>query len=986
MKITPIGKAALFLIFLTLWNAVNGGLNTLYMVYSAVASALMVAWAALEISAFAVEAQAEIPEQTFAGDQVPIKLTIRNRGLLPAIGLAAVTRRGRTPLGDLSGRSSTEVVVPYRFTRRGRTNITDLGIEFSFPFRLFIKVKAIPVRGIVVFPSLMEFSGKPRMQDVATEEVARPRRGAGDDFWSVREYRPGDDVRLVSWKLSAKQGRPMIREFAEMAGDRITVRAEGRPFGEAAERRISEAASIARFFIDEGAEVRLVTDEGKTGFGRGLLHLATIFERLALLGEGAAPRKTGLPMKASDMLPSTDDRPHLAWAAWAMAAVAAACLWIAEGLDPATKILVSAAVPAGFLMDRFKRHPVPASLLNVMNVVVIAAVLFVDIPLAGLLPGLTHLLSWALVNRLISRKRERDGGTIALICFLLFMIVSWQTIDPAYFAAFVAFFAATGVWASLTSEAVQKIDRRRGAALAVCILLVLAIAGAVFAATPRVSNPRFAKMMRQLGLANMVVPELSIVKLADRVTLGIFDDVRVNSRRVMQVKVTGIDIPKGAALYVRGGALDRFDGKSWTRSRYDFPYLYFGRPTMSKEGRASYEKRGEVYTASASGVGKSLVVAEFFVYPMATSVIFSVGDPTAVQGDVLLPSFDLTGTAYSYSNFEKGGRYVVSSGSFDIRIDDLVEGYDDVLSTLYLGLPLGPDAELVRELAAEVAGAAVGPEAKALAIERYFREGFVYSYLGKHGRQSLREFLTDTKAANCEYHATAMALMLRALGVPARLAIGYVSTDWKQVGEYFDVRNSDGHAWVEAFVPGRGWVSYDPTPDVVGYIDFGFPLGRDIYMYYLGLQMSWYRYVIGYDFYLQQDAFASVISMWRDIVASLALAAIVVIVGAAALFVARTYLTLGRPRCLPCAAASAYAGAEKLLARYGFRRRPWETPQEFARGITRSEPELFAAERMVQAYYRWRYGGEGKDELHKALADLKSALRHYGEMTTKIGR
>nr|HPM41908.1 DUF58 domain-containing protein [bacterium] len=284
--ITSVGKAALLLIFLTLWNAVNGGLNTLYMVYSALAAGLLISWAGAKAASLAVEAKAELPDQVFAGDSVPLRLSIRNRGFIPLFGVSAATRDSRTGSWEIGARGRIEAIVPYRFTRRGRIQVTDLFLEFTFPFGLFVLRRRVALPPAIVFPSPGEFAGRPRVEGAVVEEAARPRRGAGEEFLSVREYSPGDDVRLISWKLTAKLGRPLVREFAEMVGDRVTVHASGSPPGEATEERIREAAAIARYYIDEGLEVRLVTDEGETGFGRGLIHLEALLGILATLGEG----------------------------------------------------------------------------------------------------------------------------------------------------------------------------------------------------------------------------------------------------------------------------------------------------------------------------------------------------------------------------------------------------------------------------------------------------------------------------------------------------------------------------------------------------------------------------------------------------------------------------------------------------------------------------------------------------------------------------
>jgi hypothetical protein len=72
------------------------------------------------------------------------------------------------------------------------------------------------------------------------------------------------------------------------------------------------------------------------------------------------------------------------------------------------------------------------------------------------------------------------------------------------------------------------------------------------------------------------------------------------------------------------------------------------------------------------------------------------------------------------------------------------------------------------------------------------------------------EFLTVGKVGYCEQFASAMATMLRTVGVPSRVAVGF--TAGTDVGEYRSISTQDAHAWVEAWFPGDGWVTFDPTP------------------------------------------------------------------------------------------------------------------------------------------------------------------------------
>jgi hypothetical protein len=79
-------------------------------------------------------------------------------------------------------------------------------------------------------------------------------------------------------------------------------------------------------------------------------------------------------------------------------------------------------------------------------------------------------------------------------------------------------------------------------------------------------------------------------------------------------------------------------------------------------------------------------------------------------------------------------------------------------------------------------------------------------------RDPIAEFLFEKKRGYCEYFATSLAILLRLEGVPTRFVTGFAVGSDNKVGEHYEVRDSDAHAWVEAFIPGRGWIVADPTP------------------------------------------------------------------------------------------------------------------------------------------------------------------------------
>ena len=106
--------------------------------------------------------------------------------------------------------------------------------------------------------------------------------------------------------------------------------------------------------------------------------------------------------------------------------------------------------------------------------------------------------------------------------------------------------------------------------------------------------------------------------------------------------------------------------------------------------------------------------------------------------------------------------------------------------------------------------------------ERLHRE-FVYSLDAGNlaVRDPLANFLFVTKRGYCEYFASAMAVMLRTQGIPSRVVTGFQSGYFNDVSGSWVMRASDAHAWVEAWIEGRGWVTFDPTPPGVAHADGG---------------------------------------------------------------------------------------------------------------------------------------------------------------------
>lgn len=141
------------------------------------------------------------------------------------------------------------------------------------------------------------------------------------------------------------------------------------------------------------------------------------------------------------------------------------------------------------------------------------------------------------------------------------------------------------------------------------------------------------------------------------------------------------------------------------------------------------------------------------------------------------------------------------------------QNYPAAIRERYLGLP-ERIPERVFALARELTAAAPTPFDQAVAIETYLRTNFEYSLevpAAPVDSEVADYFLFTLKRGYCDYYATAMAVLARAAGLPARLVTGYASGVYDARSAEYVVRQSDAHSWVEIYFPGIGWVEFEPT-------------------------------------------------------------------------------------------------------------------------------------------------------------------------------
>ncbi len=289
--------------------------------------------------------------------------------------------------------------------------------------------------------------------------------------------------------------------------------------------------------------------------------------------------------------------------------------------------------------------------------------------------------------------------------------------------------------------------------------------------------------------------------------------------------------------YWRASSLDSFTGTAWVTSRA-FLVRIEGQRQEGGDGDQAFLYRIPPVEPTPEG---ETVTESFQIQSVYTNYFFIGGDPRSIALDRELP-LRMNDMRALHVGTALGPSLSYSATAVIPELDpaalvDLGNDYSEDLDA-FLTLPFsrvadisGPDkATTWRDTVGEnspdgwewvdlydlnqrIIGDATDPYEIALRIERYLRQSFTYSLAPPVSEFSspYAAFLFDTRTGYCQHFAGAMALLLRYNGIPARVAVGFVTGEENEPGVYL-VSTNNAHAWVEMYFPTVGWVAFDPTP------------------------------------------------------------------------------------------------------------------------------------------------------------------------------
>jgi len=967
-SVTELGWGALAAAFVTFLAAAASGNNLLYLLFATILAAFLLSWAAGRANLRAVTAGLSDPGQIFRGCEFSLRVDLANNGRLPALGLRLACRGQRLDVERLAAGGSAELELRYALPYRGLNSVEDLRLESDFPFGLLRHGRPLEARELTALPRTREVRSASELgAGVEVLIAASSRRGRSGDLWGVREMRPDEDVKAVNWKLSAKTGRLMTVEYAEPEGTRVTVRLEGRASGPDGEMRVEEAAGACRFFIDSGAEVRLVTADGDIDYGRGLLHLDRLLRALALAGDGAVPRPSVHP----DPAPSGETQDEVLWRRLVLAGcwLVYLCLFLVEEFRTYAAVLLAAPLAAGIIVQERGKPRLPKRVWDAATLAVLLNAVFLHWRQAGIMVANTWLVAYMLVYFALN-PADRPARRRAFIVFYLgFFLVSGQTISLWYFPAYIAFVVFTSAWLAAEWGAGLRPGRGWARVLGAVMAALLVLGSAIFAVIPRMEPlSRNNPIVASLGLDKLRARSSAVMGFTQNVSLGYFGELRRSSARVMRVRPLASPGAYPPPLYVRGIAFDTFDGLHWSKGGRNLRYRLNGRVYWSRDGGGPMLRKGRLlFFPGISRAGPS-VSTEYTVYPMNLAVIFSAYPIISLEQERGLAFFDYTDSAYFAAPYLTGASYLIHGhpGELGEGVQALVGDVRQLLR-LHLRVPAKEDPRIAA-LARSIVRDRSGDLDKARAVEKYLSTTYAYSLFSKGEGSGLSDFLFVTRKGNCEYFASAAAVLLRHAGVPTRLVSGFLASEFNEYGGFYDVRQNQAHAWVEAYIGGRGWVRLDPTPSLSSESAWGRRFMGRMARWLEAGNVRWYRHVIGYDSYAQRNTFHRLgvaVSRW-NIARTLAWLA----AAAAAVFILRAAFLAWPSRRPRLAAQDIFSRAQSALESAGLRREPGWTPREYAARVAAKRPDLAGIVELAEQHYLERYAGQPRTEEELAAAQL----------------
>lgn len=657
-----------------------------------------------------------------------------------------------------------------------------------------------------------------------------------DEIDGIRAWRDGDELTGVHWPSTLRTGEFVLRQRFRERDQRWMVQAHRGTTDPAAEAgRVRHSLERGR---GTGAEVAVRVDDDEPVS----LHTCDDVLRWCAAFDPHDPAPPAVPWWKRQVGGSPEpDKVLSTRARWTLSlASAVSIVMVLEplGYEVGTIALVLAAVIAAALVTGSRRRPSDTlrQLLSLLVGVGVGALLIDINAIDSVGASLRYLLPQVLVSLVVMQGFEcvdRRGARVTLACAAVLStyaagirvderLTLWLLVVVALMAAASPAIGRGEVHRTVGS---WRHGLRRATALTLAAVSVVAILAVV--PVPRgpaqLTLPSWITDRRPTsGGGQLAAPDGSPL-------LGGASNSRTNGASnasgasgypgfssTMDTSLRGdlgdkvvLRVRSPEADFWRGQTFGNFDGRTW--------YVEDGRAARG-ERTIGPDHDLKITNGDEAPADSDELIQTFYVQVDMPNIIFAAYRPTrvlldaplwqrpdgALRSDVVLPA----GSAYT----------VVSQRNN--ATPQLLRSFGDLtqygVTGTYLQLP-DTITDRTRLLARQLRQGTASTYDTIIAIEDWLTTNVTYDLdapVPPDGADAVDDFLFESRRGFCEQIATATAIMLRSLGIPARIATGYVPSSRDEVAGVWISRASDAHAWVEVNFPRLGWVAFDPTANV----------------------------------------------------------------------------------------------------------------------------------------------------------------------------
>lgn len=624
-------------------------------------------------------------------------------------------------------------------------------------------------------------------------------------------------------------------------------------------------------------------------------------------------------------------RPSLGWTLLALLAAYAPQVtlkpaWITGLLILCTALRWWAEVNRSRLINTWVR--------TIVGLVCFLAVMQTYGSLNGVGPG-SALLGVMAALKVLETKTRRDQFVLLFIA-LFFVLASFLTEQYLWSAPYLLFSASLTftAWLAVSRRGRPKAKRWYVRQTMLHMGMCLPVLLAMWVLFPRVPGPFWAIPTSSGG---------GSTGLSSSISPGDISKLSESQELAFRVEFDGLP-PARDQLYWRAIVMQRFNGRTWSADD----------PTYNPAQDTSVVARGQEsrYTVTME--------------PTRQRWLFALDMPSDWQGRGIYRTRQQT--LQRQRTIDERIKYEATS-FLDYAADRNLSSRSRLF---YTALPPSGNERTLAFVAQLRQRYADNDRLVQAVLDHFTNESFFYTLSPPAlGRDSVDEFLFDSRRGFCEHYASSFAFMMRAAGIPARLVAGYQGGETNPLGDYLIVRQSDAHAWTEVWLDGRGWVRVDPTAAVApGRIEqnldsalreigerqpgaLELPIIERMQLAWDLVNARWNEWVLGYGPETQRELMERLgigDVDWRDL--TIMLAAFMVGIMASV----TTYLWIIHQPPRPDKHLRMLRRAQ---ARVGVPARVGETPTQWANRVTSTYPAVgLSVKRFTHAFLQARYASD----------------------------